>query len=505
MTKRKILLLQPRCGKYDLYICDLPLSLIYLASVLEEQGLYQTIIIDQRTDDDWRQRLKEQLAGDVLMIGVTVMTGEPIRHAMEMCRFVRRHSDRPIVWGGIHPTLTPEQVAGHWLVDYVIRGKAEYAITELAAHLEGGRDASTVAGLTYRDAEGNIVSNPQARAFNWDGIPRIPYELVDQSKYHRSGFDGCVISIMTSRNCPHRCAFCYNSSLKESSRWVAEPLERTKETLDMLARRYKPGHISFIDDNFFVDQKRARAILEFIRDCQWDLDIGFRGARVDDLLRCDDSMLELMVQARTRHINIGVESGSERILEILQKGITPDQAIELNQRLARHPSLIPLYNFFSGIPQETEEDIRMSTDLLLRLIRENPSCQISGFHQYTPYPGSALYEVAKQHGFPEPQTLDGWAEMQLENNARNCPWISPRRKRLLDMIYTMIYFVDRKYEVYFSGQSWLHRLLAPLVKLYRPLCRARLKHHITALPVEVWAKDVFYWLMEKRRRWGTMS
>jgi len=499
MTRRKILLLQPRCGKYDLYICDLPLSLIYLASVLEHQGRYHTVIVDQRTDADWRQSLRKHLAGDVLMIGVTVMTGEPIRHALEMCRLVRSCSDRPIVWGGIHPTLMPEQVVAHELVDYAIRDKGEYAIVELAEHLEGRRDVSDVAGLTYKDAQGKVVSNPAAKSFDFSGIPRIPYELADPTRYYRSGFDGPVVSVMTSRNCPYKCAFCYNSSLKEHSPWMAEPIERTKETLDMLVEKYRPRYISFIDDNFFVKPQRAAEILEFICGRRWDLDIGFRGARVDELLRCDEAMLELLVRARTRHVNIGVESGSPRILEILRKGITPDQAIELNRRLARHPSIIPLYNFFSGIPQETAEDIRMSTDLVLRLIRENPTCQISGYHQYTPYPGSTLYETARQHGFVEPSTLDGWAEMQLENNARNCPWISRKRRRLLDMIYTMVYFADRKYEIYFGRRSLLHRMLIPFVKLYRPLCRARLKHHITALPLEVWAKNAFYWLMEKRR------
>lgn len=498
MSRRKIVLMQPRCGKYDLYICDLPLSLIYLAAVPVARG-YEVVIVDQRVEADWRRTLAEHLTDDVLMVGVTVMTGEPIRHALEMCREVRRRSSRPIVWGGIHPTLTPEQVVRHELADYVIREMGEYAIAELAEHLEGKREVADVSALTHvRD--GRVVHNALAKSFNFDALPRIPYELVDQRRYHRSGFPHPVISVMTSRNCPHRCAFCYNSSRRGAPKYVAEPLERTRRTLAALVEQYRPAYLSFIDDNFFVDRTRARAILEFIRDRKWDLEIGFRGARVDDLLRCDEEMYELMEAVRTRHINIGVESGSARILEILQKGITPQMAIELNRRLARYPSLIPLYNFFSGIPQETEGDIRLSTDLVLQLIRENPSCQISGFHQYTPYPGSTLYEAAKASGFPEPATLEGWASMQLENNARNCPWIDRKRRRLLDMIYTMIYFADRKYEVYFAGQSWLHRVLVPLVKLYRPVCRARLRHHITALPVEVWAKDVFYRLMERSER-----
>jgi radical SAM superfamily enzyme YgiQ (UPF0313 family) len=496
----KIILLQPRCGKYDMYIRDLPLSLICLATLLYHMDEYSVTIIDQRTDPDWQAHLEKELQDDILMVGITAMTGEPIKHALELAEFVREKSDRPIVWGGIHPTIMPEQTLRNEYVDYVISGKGEFAIVELAEFLKGKRAIEDVSGLVYQGPDERIYRNPPAETFDWEMIPRIPYELVDHTKYYRSGFEGRVVSVLTSRNCPYRCAFCYNSSLKKEERWTAEPVELTKQNLKTLFERFNPDYISFIDDDFFFDQGRAREILEYIREQKWSVKIGFRGARVNELLQLDNAFFDLMVEVNTRHINIGVESGSPEVLKKLRKGITPDMVVELNQRFRHYPSLIPLYNFFSGTPEETLEDIRKSTDLVLQLIRENPYCQISGFHQYTPYPGSTLYEIAKKYGFKEPDTLDGWSTMQLENNAKNCPWINKKRLKLLNIIYTTVYFVDNKYNIYFLKKSVLHRLIYPLVLVYRKFARLRLRHHLTFFPIEVWAKDAFYFLMDYRYR-----
>jgi radical SAM superfamily enzyme YgiQ (UPF0313 family) len=275
-------------------------------------------------------------------------------------------------------------------------------------------------------------------------------------------------------------------------------MDYVKRHLDYILEKHQPEYLSFIDDDFFVNLKRARQILEYL-ESRMDpaMKVGFRGARISDLVKLDEDFLDLLERVNTRHINIGVESGSPRILKILRKGITVEQTIEVNRRLARRPSLIPLYNFFSGIPQETEDDIRLSTQLVLQLVQENPFSQISGFHQYTPYPGNVLFEEAVKCGFPRPNSLQEWAELRFEDNAANCPWIDKKRRRLLDTIYCMVYFVDNKYEIYLAKHNALLRMLIPLVKLYRPLARMRLNHHLTVLPLEIAGKNLTYRILDK--------
>ena len=494
MSRRRIVLVQPACGKYDLFIRDMPLGLIYTARLLVAEG-YDVRIVDQRvlkerTRDELRRQVTEE---PPLWVGFTVMTGEPIYHTMRLAELVRRHCDAPLVWGGIHPTILPEITIVHPLVDYLVRGKGERAALALSRAVAGQIGLADVPGLTWLDGDGGIQSNAEDDDSTWGRMPPVPYHLVDIDDYARSGFDGRVFPIMTSRNCPHKCTFCYNSALKHKLRWFPDSVDDTIAHIDRILAEFAPSYLSFIDDDFFVDLDRSRAILRHVEAVKPpEVKVGFRGVRVSDLRQLTDDDLELLRRVNTRHLNIGVESGSDRVLKMLKKGMRAEHAVAVNRRFARYPDFVPLYNFFSGIPGETEEDIRLSTQLILQLTAENPHCQISGFHQYTPYPGNELFDQAVEAGFPVPRTLEEWGDLRFEDNARKCPWIDARRRRLLETIYCMIYFVDAKYDMYFADSSPLLKALHPLVNLYKPVARFRLRHHVTALPLEIWAKDAFY-------------
>ncbi|MDO8607022.1 MAG: radical SAM protein [Phaeospirillum sp.] len=488
-----IILIQPNCGKYDMFIRDMPLGLLYIARMLVQEG-YQVHIVDQRVlGDDTHARLTELLKTEPLWIGITAMTGEPVHHALKLCRFLRERTSAPLVWGGIHPTVLSEVTIVHPLVDYVVRGKGEHSVLELSAALRDQRPLTKVPGLTWQDENGTVFSNPEDDDDSWGEMPMVPYELVNIDDYARVGFERRVFPIMTSRNCPHKCTFCYNSAIKQKLRWAPDSNDYTRRHIDYILKNYDPSYLSFIDDDFFVDRLRAREILEYVEKVKPPhIKVGFRGIRISDLRLLTDDDMDLIVRINTVHLNIGIESGSDRILKMLKKGMKAEHAVEVNRRFAQYPSLVPLYNFFSGVPEETEEDIRASTRLILQLTRENPNCQISGFHQYTPYPGNALFDEAVKHGFHVPSTLEEWGDQKFEENARNCPWIDKRRRALLEMIYCMIYFVDNKYDMYFANNNWYLKALQPLIGLYKPVARLRLRYHLTVFPVEIYAKDLFY-------------
>ncbi len=497
MEKLDIILIQPRCGKYDMFIMDMPLGLLYISRLLLSNG-YNVHIVDQRVENNIFKRIDELLLLDPLWIGVTVMTGEPIQHALKLSRYIKNKSTVPIVWGGIHPTILPEQTIQNRYIDYLVRGKGERSALCLSEYLRDTRPIQEVPGLTYLH-NGKILNNIEDNDADWDEMPLVDYDIIDVKKYWRVGFEKKIFSIMTSRNCPFKCTFCYNSSLKDTSPWRPDSIEYTKKHIDYILEKHKPEYLSFIDDDFFVDIKRAREILEYLDGRAPTMKVGFRGARVSDLLKLDDDFFNLLDRINTRHINIGVESGSLQILKRIRKSITPEMAIELNKRLAKRDSLIPLYNFFSGIPQETEEDIKKSTELILQLVKENPNCQISGYHQYTPYPGNKLFNEAVAAGFPEPTSVEGWAELRFEDNAQNCPWIDRKRSRLLNVIYCMIYFVDDKYDTYLAKNNYIFRLLLPFVRLYKYIAKFRLKYHITVFPVEVLVKNFIYGIYERKK------
>ncbi|MZH02044.1 MAG: B12-binding domain-containing radical SAM protein [Nitrospinae bacterium] len=491
--KKKVILVQPYLGKYDMFIRDLPLSLLY-AGCLVDRSKYELKLFDQRVEPDFEEKLISELkTGEVLCVALTVMTGEPINFALETCRLVKETSNVPTVWGGIHPTILPEQTLENELVDIVVRGKGEFIFKELVETLDGQGDLSKVKGISYKTPENQIRHNEDSHAFDADSLPFPPYDLVDISSYKRSGFDFQVMSFITSRGCPHNCTFCYITSLSNKERrWQAEEVSKTVDHLEHVMKLYSPDYISIIDDDFFVNIKRGRAFFEEVERRNIKIKWGLRGVRIDEILRMDDSLLRLLERVGMEHMNIGVESGSPRMLEMIDKAIKIDEVLEANQKLAKYKKLEPLYNFFSGLPTETEEDLKCSTNLIGKLLKNNPQAQISGFHQFTPYPGNPLFDTAVEHGFDPPTNLETWAGFRLESNAENLPWIDKKRKNLLDMIYFTVYFVDRKYENFIMRENIFNRIVYPLVLLYKVLAKYRFKHHFTCFPLDIILKDSFY-------------
>jgi radical SAM superfamily enzyme YgiQ (UPF0313 family) len=180
--------------------------------------------------------------------------------------------------------------------------------------------------------------------------------------------------------------------------------------------------------------------------------------------------LDLLEKAGTIMLQIGAESGSDRILNIIQKGITGQNTSDVNKKLAKHSNLLPYYNFMCGFPTETREDLFKSTSLAWDILKHNKMAIISPFHIYKPYPGTAMFEIAKKQGFKEPGTLEEWAKMDwTTQTAFDFP---KSLSKLFKSVSIVSIGIDKKVEA--QSNSKLLRILA---KAYRPYARFRFKNN----------------------------
>ena len=488
--KGLVVMVFPRSGGYDHIIKDLPLSLLYAARPLVKDG-YRVEIIDQRVEPSWRERLRECLDMGPLYVGVSAMTGRPIKYAIEVSRFVRENSNVPVVWGGIHPTIEPKTTLSCEYVDMLVRGSGEACALRLARALES-EDLGSLrhsSGICYKDGK-DLIINPTA---NYDrqelkGLPFPPYELTDLDRYFRFTRELRLFSLVTSYGCPHGCSFCYSPSFSDRM-WVPEAPETVLDHLDHVMDRFEPDYVSIIDSDFFVDLDRVKEIFRRISKRDWEMILGFRGVRVDEIRRFDGEMYGLMKAARVKHLHIGAESGSDRVLESLGKRINREMIVEANKALAEHEGLVPVYNLIAGVPGERYDELLLTGEIVLELLENNPRAQIASVTQYTPYPGTGMYRDAVAGGFPPPESLEEWIDFDQEDSSKLCPWVDGRSKRQIDMMTFTVYFVDPKFQIYFSNDSLLHRLIRLAARLYRPIARFRLKRHFARFPIEMKLKN----------------
>ncbi|MBI4008364.1 MAG: radical SAM protein [Planctomycetes bacterium] len=407
----------------------LPKSLLALAAVLKDDY----VIIDGNLNDNAYESILHHINNNEPphFLGVTVMGGPSLKRAYEDCKRIKKQiPDLTIIWGGYFPTIFPDCVVNSDFVDFVIRGQGEFTQLELIDACKNGKSFSNIDGLSYKE-NGEIKHNRPRTLVSLDLLPRYPYEAVDVNKYLVPTFLGNrTISHSSSIGCPYRCNFCGVVNMY-NSHWLAESAERTANTITLLKDSYLIDAVEFHDSNFFVSEART---VEFC-DRVAGLNISWFGeGRIDTLLKYSYETWLKMKKGGCRMIYLGAESGSDEILQRMDKGLTTQQTVDLNKRCKSY-GIIPYFFFVVGNPYDPEKDIRESIDFIYHLKKDNPSCEIL-LCLYTPIPLPGMYEDAVSCGFKYPDTLEEWVSERWENfDERHNPqtlWLKPHHKRLVE-------------------------------------------------------------------------
>jgi radical SAM superfamily enzyme YgiQ (UPF0313 family) len=471
-SKRDILLVFP--GKFKASDPLFPLSLLYLAASLQEEG-FTVRVLDMRLEDYHHFEI-----GNPVFIGISCITGLQIKHALEFARYARmRNSSSPIVWGGVHPSLLPQQTASNDYVDVVVRGEGELIIKNLAKALALNEPLDTVAGITYR-LNGLIKNNPDGNIPDLDAEPiALPYDLLQMDRYPavKSG----RFHIQTSRGCPHRCGFCYNVYFN-MNKWRAKSANRVLDEIEyVLAKFPQVKIIDPVDDNFFVDKKRVEEICEGIISRK--LGIQWRAnCRFDYLSTYDKDFLELIEKAGCVELNFGGESGSERLQKFICKDVTANEMLQSVANLRRWaPSIEPYVTWMIGLPGETDDDLNQTFDLMDKMCEVNPKTQHLEIFVYTPFPSPVMQLLPVQ--YKSPQSLEEWGSVHVFHF--NPPWYSKAQVEKLRTISAVV-----RYGFYpqsrIRERDFAYRTAYGLMNR---IAKYRWKHRYFEFPIEIRIAD----------------
>jgi len=474
---RPIILIQPREGIYNKLLKPwVPLSLLAAVVKLYPED-YSITIIDQRVNEQWKNDLIRALGKNPVCVGITSMTGRQILGALEASKIVKKQSHIPVVWGGVHSTLFPHKTIESPFIDIVVKGEGEITFYELVKRLEAKKSLHNLSGILFKE-DGKIIENEDRSFINLDEVPSIPYELVNIKDYqHRYFNEKEVVEFESSRGCPFNCAFCYNP-LYNKRQWRALSAIKVVERIKKLVKEYLIKSLQFVDDGFFINKKRVREIMQGIIEENLNIKMGFQGVRIDTFNQMSDEEIELLIKAGGRYLQFGVESGSPRILDLINKRIKVEQVISLNRRLAKYPPLYPHYNFMCGFPTETKEDLFKTTSLAWTLLKENKSATISPFHHYKPYPGTALREMIINQSHVTPNALEEWGHFDWTEFLQQDH--DKSTMRLMECVEMVSILVDKKMEK--QSDSAFFTFMA---KLYRPIAKFRFRNNFYSFMPEV--------------------
>jgi hypothetical protein len=444
-----------------------PLSLATAACNLRPE--FEIKMLDQRRNPNWKQELLIELVKKPICVCTTAMLGEQIKYALEICKFVKDNSDVPTVWGGSQGSIMPEITIKHSLIDYLIQGDGERALPNLVRAIANKQSVDGIAGIWTK--QGNKIPYEQVK-LDEQNEPIYDYYTKGQLfNYMPYRFEFPTIDVELSRGCPYKCRFCFNPYLHHS--WRPLSLQRAKERVMRLHKKYDIDSFWFIDDEFFIDIDRAQSMIEFmyINILQWSI----QGVTIRSVVNMDKDYLKLLKKSGCRQLNIGVESGSERILQMINKPIKVSEVLQVNQNL-KEAEIIPSYYFIVGFPDERKTDFYDTLNLVSRLLKENPMAKIMNIGTYSPYPHSGLEPRCIELGYKPPQELEGYINYGVDNE--NLPW-QIGNKDIIGSNWCN-YFLDRKIDdlsipLYMKG----------LFKLYQPVAKWRFNHKYFGVPVDI--------------------
>ncbi|MFH0798823.1 MAG: radical SAM protein [Pseudomonadota bacterium] len=503
MNRNKILLVYPKVGMSGSFACHLPLSLLYAAADSIKAGFEVDIVDVRLCPQKWKEAISAKISSGTILAGLSVMTGTPIKNALEISRWIRSsYSHVKVVWGGPHAAFNGAEILRERSIDYVVSGYGSLPLSRIARFLRGDKDAlqlEDISGLSYRK-NGSIMSVPRENKFELINYKDIPYHLIekDLGRYGQLDNGEIIFPMYSVVGCPYHCAFCSSPAQYRdfTNKYERISSQEVVDHIEFVKNGYGAEYIYFIDDDSFVNLEHVTKIIDEVNSRALKVRLGFRGARIDEIKKMDDEYLEKLVDVGTDILHVGAESGSQRMLDLIRKDITVDDIIFVNKKMARHSRIVTTYNWIVGLPGETEGDLRKTRELIMTLLGDNPTAIIVMPNKYRPLPGTELYEHALRHGYKKPARLEDWIDREAEGSWR-MPWYTKETAKMIDMMQVTSFFIDDKIFKVRTGRT-LKFLLARLVSwIYAPIARLRFKHGFSGMLVE---HKLFQWSVSAFRK-----
>jgi len=445
----------------------LPLGFLHTLSLLSEKE-NNLIIIDGRIEKNWKQKIKRLITKNTLVL-ISAMTGYQIKEALDCSKYVKSISKEiKTIWGGMHPTLFPDQTLKNKFVDFVVVGDGEETILEFLKYHQNKNYLSKICGLGYK-LNNQIIINKNRKDFDFRKQYNIPYHLIDVKNYYENFFQTKnSLTILGGRGCPYKCTFCYENS-QPKKKFQKVPVSKLIRNMKKILE-FKPGGINIVDDIFFYNSKQAENITN--RIIEEKIKTKFMvNVRMDFIYNCDISVLKRLKQTGFHEMFIGIESGSQTILNKIKKGLILKQIIEGNKKI-NAAGIKPIYSFMAGFPDETFKDVKKTIDLMLRIKKDNPKAALTSLKIFTPFPKTPLFKECEKKGFRTPKNLKEWQNFDF-NTAHNT-WLSKRNRKRLEKLSYITYFLDEQtIENYFSN-----KIMKQVIRLYCKIIIFRCKNHI---------------------------
>lgn len=382
-------------------------GIAFLSAILK-QGGHQTRLINVNDrlngplDLEAIRRQVLDFQPGVLCFSITTNQHQ---YARLIARSIRSYWDAPLVAGGVHVTMAPDEVSEENDFDYLCVGEGEYGLLDLVDELERGSKGESVENIWSRRGD-EILANPVRPFVRLENLPRKDYEIFDfqQMIDVKDGWVG----VMASRGCPFHCSYCFNHRMVDRYRQDLglpagrlgyirrHPIPDVLGELEYLLTTYQRIDTFIFDDDLFTHDKAY--LTEFCRE--YRRSIGRPFVVNAHVKKFDRETASCLKESGCKLVKFGLESGSPRIRAQVLRRPMMDQEIALAFEIARQANLPTSAFVMLGVPQEGPEDVEMTLELLARIRPDRFRWAL-----FFPYVGTEAYELSRREGLIDEEKL----------------------------------------------------------------------------------------------------
>ncbi len=429
---KRIVLFYPKVSETEIMKIA-PLSLLSIVRHISNKQ-YDIKIFTEVDGKDYIEKTLNELDNQTLCMGISCMTGWQIKDAVKISKLVKKYYPKiPIVWGGWHPSLLPEETLKENFVDIMVWGMGETTFPELIKALEKNTSLKKVKGIYFK--EKNKIIKTEPRPFEkLDNMLPLPYHLLKNIERYIVNEEGYrALNYYSSYGCPYACSFCATCSIY-NRKWDGLSSEKVLDEIELLVKKYKLTKILINDNNFYVNENRIFEICKGIEDRKLNVKLGSTSGRATTLANYNKETWELMSRYVT-DILIGAESASQKTLKRINKESDVSHTYKF-AKLCKKYMIKAVYSLMVGFPflnskKKLKKEFSEMTKFIKKLMEVDKKSKFMLFI-YTPYPGNPLFEYSKKVGYKEPRRLEQWSKIDL--NAKTTPWISEEYAFLTEMI-----------------------------------------------------------------------
>ncbi|MBR9705313.1 B12-binding domain-containing radical SAM protein [Candidatus Pacearchaeota archaeon] len=379
----------------------MPLGLMTLATTIKDKG-HEIIIHDREIDMEDVQLLKLLKSFDPDIVGMNSYIGKSLLDLMKIAKLVKENSNAIVIVGGILSTVDPKPFLDYEHIDYVIRGEGELPLIEISELIDKKLlDFSHVKNINFNEIRPFV---------NLNDYKTPDYSLIKTDKYP-------IFTFIAGRGCHGKCSFCYNNFFWGKLDRSCLRFYNAKNTISMITDvidKYNIKEFKILDDDFISLSNRSKEICDALSKYNASFQCQLRTDMVHD------EIMRRLKKAGCYSVMFGFESGSQRMLNFLNKGTTVDQSRIAIEQCKKYK----IYcdgSYMIGLPTETIHEMKETVNL----IKKHPPSTLTA-KKYTPFPGTELFDYCVKNKLVDknPETLEDYSLFEMSSpypNVSNIP------------------------------------------------------------------------------------